>query len=43
MFLQISFEDKDCLIGKWLFVKGNTETLLGPSQELSCCKKPSII
>jgi hypothetical protein len=43
MFLQISFEDKDCLIGKWLLGKGYTETLLGLSEELSSCEKPSII
>jgi hypothetical protein len=43
MFVQISFEDKDCLIGKWLLVKGYKETLLGPSEDLSWCEEPSII
>jgi hypothetical protein len=43
MFLQIPFKDKNCLIGKWLLVKEYTETLLGASEELSWCEKPSII
>jgi len=41
--LKYAFEDKDCLIGKWLLVNGYTETLLGPSEELSWCEKPSIV
>jgi hypothetical protein len=43
MFLQISFEDKDCLIGKWLLVNEYTEMPLRPSEELSWCEEPSII
>jgi len=30
---RIFFEDKDCLIGKWLLAIGYIETLLGPSDE----------
>jgi len=38
MFLQISFEDKECLIGKWLLIKGYTESIHGSSEEFSWCE-----